>query len=197
MKGMHKTKFAARVSNWAAIARTENLTCHRPGSTMDGQRGRQRCSCQEVTPLGEADAAVGTATWAFMRGFGTIRRAAGPLAIFNSRAQQLVAALSWGGAYILAAEGSVYSSLRLDDDPALATLNSRDPRRQFKVVLADSIRLFSSLLGFLLTFVLRELPTHAQRARDRVWPGQDTCLCRGGSPTSSCCEDERRLTVRS
>ncbi|KAI1316659.1 putative multidrug resistance protein fnx1 [Xylariaceae sp. FL0255] len=119
-----------------------------------------------LTPLGEADVAVGTATWAFMRGFGTIWGAAIPLAIFNSRAQQLAAerlpgnemvytALSKGGAYSLAAGGSLYSALNLDDDPAFATV--------VKGIYDDSLKLSwqvalgFSLLGFLLTFLVREL----------------------------------------
>lgn len=72
-----------------------------------------------LTPLPESDVAVATATWAFMRGFGTIWGAAIPLAVFNSRAQSMVAArlhdneiarglLSNGGAYTLAAGGALY-----------------------------------------------------------------------------------------
>ncbi|KAI0197939.1 putative multidrug resistance protein fnx1 [Astrocystis sublimbata] len=119
-----------------------------------------------LTPLGESDVAVGTATWAFMRGFGTVWGAAVPLAIFNSRAQQLAAerlpdneavysALSKGGAYTLAAGGSLYSALRLDEDPELT--------RVVRSIYVDSLQLSwqvalgFSLLGFLLSFAVKEI----------------------------------------
>ncbi|KAI1776997.1 putative multidrug resistance protein fnx1 [Hypoxylon cercidicola] len=119
-----------------------------------------------LTPLAESDVAVGTATWAFMRGFGTIWGAAIPLAIFNSKADELVsarlgdnegvrAALSNGGAYTLAAGGMLDSTLNLDGDPALAAV--------VKGIYVDSLRvswqvaLAFALVGFLLTFVVKEL----------------------------------------
>lgn len=81
-----------------------------------------------LTPLPESDVAVATATWAFMRGFGTIWGAAIPLAVFNSKANSLVAArlydnesaralLENGGVYSLAAGGSIYPALGLDNNP--------------------------------------------------------------------------------
>ena len=119
-----------------------------------------------LTPLAESDVAVGTATWAFMRGFGTIWGAAIPLAIFNSKAEELVSArlhdnemaravLANGGAYALAAGGSLYSTLDLDSNPALAAV--------VKEIYVDSLKLSwqvalaFALLGFLLTFVIKEL----------------------------------------
>ncbi|KAI1154904.1 putative multidrug resistance protein fnx1 [Nemania diffusa] len=119
-----------------------------------------------LTPLAESDVAVGTATWAFMRGFGTIWGAAIPLAIFNSKADQLVtvrlkddemarAALGNGGAYTLAAGGSLDSALGLDKNPALAAI--------VKGIYVDSLKLCwqvalaFALFGFLLTFLVKEL----------------------------------------
>ncbi|KAI0832166.1 putative multidrug resistance protein fnx1 [Hypoxylon sp. FL0890] len=119
-----------------------------------------------LTPLAESDVAVGTATWAFMRGFGTIWGAAVPLAVFNSKAAELAsarlsnnegvrAALSNGGAYSLAAGGSLNSALNLDSDPALAAV--------VKGIYVDSLKLSwqvalaFALIGFLLTFVVKEL----------------------------------------
>lgn len=119
-----------------------------------------------LTPLAEADVAVGTATWAFMRGFGTIWGAAVPLAIFNSKADELVsirlsdneavrAALANGGAYTLAAGGLIEETLHLDGNPALAAV--------VKGIYVDSLKLSwqvalaFALLGFLLTFVAKEL----------------------------------------
>ncbi|KAH9905411.1 putative multidrug resistance protein fnx1 [Xylariomycetidae sp. FL2044] len=119
-----------------------------------------------LTPLAEADVAVGTATWAFMRWFGTIWGAAIPLAIFNSEADQLVsvrltdnaaarAALANGGAYTLAAGGSLDTTLGLDDDPALAMIVRGIYVDSLK--LAWQVALGFALLGFLLTFVVKEL----------------------------------------
>lgn len=120
-----------------------------------------------LTPLAESDMAVATATWAFMRGFGTIWGAAIPLAVFNSKANALVAVrlhgndrasalLANGGAYTLAAGGSVYSALGLDDNPGLEAI--------VKGIYVDSLKLCwqvglaFALLGFLLTFLAKELP---------------------------------------
>lgn len=124
-----------------------------------------------LTPLPESDVAVGTATWAFMRGFGTLWGAAIPLAVFNSRADSLVAArlhdnenatalLANGGAYTLAAGGSLYSVLDLDNNPSLeATV---------KGIYVDSLKLSwqvgltFALLGFLLTCIVKELPMRTE-----------------------------------
>ncbi|GAW13743.1 hypothetical protein EKO27_g1637 [Xylaria grammica] len=124
-----------------------------------------------LTPLPESDVAVATATWAFMRGFGTIWGAAVPLAVFNSKAESLVAArlqdnemaralLSNGGAYTLAAGGSLYSALGLDDDPSLAAV--------VRGIYSDSLKLCwqvglaFALFGFLLTFVAKEIPMRTE-----------------------------------
>ncbi|KAI3334674.1 putative multidrug resistance protein fnx1 [Ustulina deusta] len=124
-----------------------------------------------LTPLPESDVAVATATWAFMRGFGTIWGAAIPLAVFNSKADELVAArlpdnesarklLSNGGAYTLSAGGSLYSTLDLDHNPALAAT--------VKSIYADSLKLCwqvglaFALFGFLLTFMAKELPMRSE-----------------------------------
>lgn len=124
-----------------------------------------------LTPLPESDVAVATATWAFMRGFGTIWGAAIPLAVFNTKADSLAAILlrdnedarallSNGGAYTLAAGGSLYATLGLDDNPSLmATV---------KDIYVNSLRLCwqvgltFALLGFLLTFLAKELPMRTE-----------------------------------
>ncbi|KAI1310357.1 putative multidrug resistance protein fnx1 [Xylaria venustula] len=124
-----------------------------------------------LTPLAESDVAVGTATWAFMRGFGTIWGAAIPLAVFNSKADELVATrladnenvrklLENGGAYTLSAGGSLYSTLDLNHNPTLAVT--------VKGIYADSLRLCwqvglaFALFGFLLTFLAKELPMRTE-----------------------------------
>ncbi|KAK8108973.1 hypothetical protein PG984_014774 [Apiospora sp. TS-2023a] len=124
-----------------------------------------------LTPLPESDVAVGTATWAFMRGFGTIWGAAIPLAVFNSKANSLVdarlanhdrarALLANGGAYTLAAGGSLYSTLGLDEDVDLAGT--------VKSIYVDSLRLCwqvglaCALLGLLITFLVKEIPMRTE-----------------------------------
>ncbi|KAI0966353.1 putative multidrug resistance protein fnx1 [Xylaria arbuscula] len=124
-----------------------------------------------LTPLAESDVAVGTATWAFIRGFGTIWGAAIPLAVFNSKADELVATrladnesvrklLENGGAYTLSAGGSLYSTLDLNHNPTLAAT--------VKGIYADSLRLCwqvglaFALFGFLLTFLAKELPMRTE-----------------------------------
>ncbi|KAI1328160.1 putative multidrug resistance protein fnx1 [Xylariaceae sp. FL0255] len=126
-----------------------------------------------LTPLPESDVAVGTATWAFMRGFGTIWGAAIPLAVFNSRANSLAAArlpgqvnesirqmLSNGGAYTLAAGGSLNSALDLSNNLSLAVT--------IRGIYSDSLKLCwqvglaFALLGFLLTFVAKEIPMRTE-----------------------------------
>ncbi|KUL85928.1 hypothetical protein ZTR_06361 [Talaromyces verruculosus] len=119
-----------------------------------------------LTPLPESDVAVATATWAFMRGFGTIWGVAIPLAIFNSKVDSLAAArlqgndeargmLSNGGAYTLSASGILYPELGLDGD--------LDLEATVKSIYVDSLKLCwqvglgFALLGFLLTFVAKEL----------------------------------------
>ncbi|TVY16904.1 Efflux pump FUS6 [Lachnellula arida] len=119
-----------------------------------------------LTPLAESDVAVATATWAFMRGFGTIWGAAIPLAVFNSRSNSLVAAhlhdnetartlLANGGAYTLAAGGSLYSVLGLDDNPSLEATVKGIYINSLK--LCWQVGLAFALLGFLLTFLVKEL----------------------------------------
>ncbi|KAK8013169.1 major facilitator superfamily protein [Apiospora marii] len=126
-----------------------------------------------LTPLPESDVAIGTATWAFMRGFGTIWGAAIPLAVFNSHANSLVdvrlaghdharALLANGGAYTLAAGGSLYSALGClgEDDAGLEGV--------VKSIYVDSLRLCwqvglaFALVGFLLTFVVEEVPMRTE-----------------------------------
>lgn len=119
-----------------------------------------------LTPQPESDVAVATATWAFMRGFGTIWGVAIPLAIFNSKVGSLattrlqgndeaIAMLINGGAYTLSASGFLYPELGLDGDADLeATVKS---------IYVDSLKLCwqvglgFALLGFLFTFLAKEL----------------------------------------
>lgn len=118
-----------------------------------------------LAPLPESDVAVATATWAFMRGFGTIWGAAVPLAIFNSRVNQLVDAritdaalremLSNGGAYALASGGRVHSV-----DPG--------DRASLVGIYVDSLKLCwqvglaFAFLGILIALVAKEVPMRTE-----------------------------------
>ncbi|KAI1746037.1 putative multidrug resistance protein fnx1 [Xylaria scruposa] len=142
-----------------------------------------------LTPLRESDVAVATATWAFMRGFGTIWGAAIPLAVFNSKADSLVntylrdnddarSLLANGGAYTLAAGGKLNSMLGLDDDPSLkAVINN---------IYVDSLRLCwqvalaFALFGFLLTFLAKELSMRTELQTEFGLPEEQ----KGGTTTS-------------
>ncbi|KAK4158903.1 putative efflux pump [Cladorrhinum sp. PSN259] len=112
-------------------------------------------------PLPEADTAIATATWGFLRSFGGIWGIAVPTAIFNSKVNSLLAqgrisddlvssAMQNGGAYALASMGfiqSLPSELRL----------------QVKLVYVDSLRLVwqvgigFGIAGFLVTLIIKEV----------------------------------------
>lgn len=119
-----------------------------------------------LAPLAEADVAVATATWAFMRGFGTIWGAAIPLAVFNTRVNDLASSrladegtrelLSNGGAYALAAGGVGYSLI----DESL--------RDTVKGIYVDSLQLCwqvglaFAFLGLLIALVAKEIPMRTE-----------------------------------
>lgn len=118
-----------------------------------------------LAPLPETDVAVATATWAFMRGFGTIWGAAIPLCIFNSRVNQLATSrlsdpelrmmLYDGGAYALAPAGAVYAPYPEFEDA-------------IRGIYVDSLRLCwqvglgFALLGFLIAFLPKEVPMRTE-----------------------------------
>ncbi|KAK2594102.1 hypothetical protein QQS21_008205 [Conoideocrella luteorostrata] len=113
-------------------------------------------------PLAEADQAVATAIWAFVRSFGAIWGVAIPAAVFNSRINELVASiddvriqtlLSNGGAYAMASIGGLTASQ--DWSPEVID--------QVRVIYVDSLRrcwevgIALSLLIFLLSFLVKEV----------------------------------------
>ncbi|PWY66032.1 multidrug resistance protein Fnx1, partial [Aspergillus heteromorphus CBS 117.55] len=119
-------------------------------------------------PLSEADVAVATATWAFLRSLGGIWGVAIPSAVFNSQVNTLLpsrlgdepalqARLANGGAYELATKEFMTS---LDDRPAV--------QAAVVGVYVDSLRivwyvgLAFGLLGFLVAFVVQEVPMREQ-----------------------------------
>ncbi|KAK5637180.1 hypothetical protein RRF57_012892 [Xylaria bambusicola] len=114
-------------------------------------------------PLEEVDQAVSTAAWGFVRSFGYVWGVAIPGAIFNSRVNSLSSAISDtavraslinGGAYELAATGGGASTQ--DWSPEL--------RAQITTIYVKSLKLCwqvgigFGLLGFLISFVLKDIP---------------------------------------
>ncbi|KAK4647871.1 uncharacterized protein QC761_105230 [Podospora bellae-mahoneyi] len=112
-------------------------------------------------PLPEADVAIATATWGFLRSFGGIWGIAIPTAIFNSHVNTLldqgrvseeavVNALRNGGAYALASVGFIQSI-------------PPDIKQQVKTVYVESLRLVwqvaigFGVLGFLITIIIKEV----------------------------------------
>jgi MFS family permease len=112
-------------------------------------------------PLPEADTAIATATWGFLRSFGGIWGIAIPTSIFNTHVNslldagrvsdsELADALRDGGAYALASMGFIQAL-------------PEDLKHQVKTVYVDSLRLVwqvaigFGLLGFLVALVIKEV----------------------------------------
>jgi len=111
--------------------------------------------------LTEADTALSTSTWSFVRSFGQIWGATIPAAVFNNRFESLsyritdpvvAATLSHGGAYEHATKAF------------LGTVTDEVTQDQVMSVFADSLRTvwYVSIgfagLGFLLVFIEKEIP---------------------------------------
>lgn len=121
-------------------------------------------------PLAEADVAVATATWGFLRSFGGVWGVSIPAAVFNSHVNALLdrgvvsdasasAAMRDGGAYVLASGGFVQSL-----EGAV--------KQQVKSVYVDSLRLLwqvgiaFGLLGFLVALVIKEVKMREELTTD-------------------------------
>lgn len=114
-------------------------------------------------PLPEADTAITTATWGFLRSFGGVWGVAIPSAIFNSRVNDLLATrvtdpelrarLADGGAYALASREFMRS---LDGNPglkeAVVGVYVDALQRAWQVAIAFCV------LGFLVAMVVEEIP---------------------------------------
>jgi EmrB/QacA subfamily drug resistance transporter len=114
-------------------------------------------------PLHETDTAVSTATWGFLRSFGGVWGVAVPSAIFNSQVNALLYRISDqpalqeklanGGAYALASKTFLES---LNDVPEL--------KSRVLSIYVDSLKLAwqvgigFSLLGFVISFIIKEIP---------------------------------------
>jgi MFS family permease len=121
-------------------------------------------------PLAETDQTIATGAWGFVRSFGGIWGVAIPSAVFNSKVNALLYrvsndtvsnALSDGGAYSLATRSFMRS---LNSQPAL--------KSQVLSVYVDSLQLVwqvgiaFSLLGFIITFIVRGMPLRENLERD-------------------------------
>ena len=113
-------------------------------------------------PLEDADTAVITATWGFLRAFGGVWGISIPAAIFNSRVNQLVQRVQApkvqqllvnGGAYAKASREFIHS---LDSEPVV--------KAQVIGVYTDALQLTwqvgigFAVLAFLTVFILKEVP---------------------------------------
>ncbi|KAK0616905.1 multidrug resistance protein Fnx1 [Immersiella caudata] len=121
-------------------------------------------------PLAEADQAIATATWGFLRSFGAVWGVSIPAAIFNSRVNALVDTvddvslrriLVDGGAYAMASKEFMQS---LDAIPEV--------KKQVVGVYVAALRLTwevgiaFGLLGFLVALVVKEVPMREQLETD-------------------------------
>ncbi|EZF94354.1 hypothetical protein H113_05261 [Trichophyton rubrum MR1459] len=118
--------------------------------------------------LHESDMATATATWAFMRGFGSIWGVAIPTAIFNEKTESLLGRisdpslrrqLSNGGAYALASSG-LSSSLMHDPKLLTEVIGLYTQSLRFVWLLAIPF----GMCGFVASFPIRqlELKTHLE-----------------------------------
>ncbi|KAI1299913.1 multidrug resistance protein Fnx1 [Xylaria venustula] len=113
-------------------------------------------------PLPEADTAVTTATWGFLRSFGGIWGVAIPSAVFNSQVNNLLSRLSNPELRARLANGGAYSLASKEFIPSF----SSDPELKATVVsiytdalkLSWQIAIGFCLLGFVLALVIKEIP---------------------------------------
>ncbi|RYP41492.1 hypothetical protein DL767_000997 [Monosporascus sp. MG133] len=111
-------------------------------------------------PLDEADQAVATATWAFVRSFGGVWGVAIPAAVFNTRVNLLVANLEDASLRELLSNGGAYG---LASGDFITSLTDQAVKAQVKDIYVQSLRLCwqvgigFALLGFLVSFIVKEI----------------------------------------
>lgn len=113
-------------------------------------------------PLAEADQAIATGAWGFVRSFGGIWGVAIPTAAFNSEVNALLYRVSDESVRDVLANGGAYS---LATQKFMRSLNSRQIlKSQVLSVYVDSLQLVwqvgigFSLLGFVITLIVRGMP---------------------------------------
>lgn len=113
-------------------------------------------------PLAEADQAIATGAWGFVRSFGGIWGVAIPSAVFNSRVNALLYRVGDEAVRRALADGGAYSSATRS---FMRSLNSRPAlKNQVLSVYVDTLQLVwqvgigFALLGFVITFIVRGMP---------------------------------------
>lgn len=113
-----------------------------------------------LAPLTEADTALATATWAFLRSFGQVWGTAIAAAVFNSRVGQLSGRITDTAIRDQVNGGGAYQHATA----AFLELLPTDTRQQFVSVLSDSLQLTwqvaiaFAVLGFVIVILQKEIP---------------------------------------
>ena len=128
-------------------------------------------------PLAESDQAIATGAWGFVRSFGGIWGVAIPTAAFNSQTNALLYRVSDASVRSVLADGGAYS---LATRSFMRGLNSRPTlKSQVLSVYVDSLQLVwqvgigFSLLGFVITLIVRGMPLRENLERDLEAPEDD------------------------
>ncbi|KAK7710245.1 hypothetical protein SLS64_005829 [Diaporthe eres] len=140
-------------------------------------------------PLAEADQAIATGAWGFVRSFGGIWGVAIPTAVFNSEVNALLYRVSDESVRNVLADGGAYS---LATRNFMRGLNSRQAlKSQVLSVYVDSLQLVwqvgigFSLLGFVITLIVRGMPLREKLEGDlgAIEEAKDTALLLNSSLT--------------
>ncbi|KAG6354528.1 hypothetical protein INS49_004545 [Diaporthe citri] len=139
-------------------------------------------------PLAEADQAIATGAWGFVRSFGRIWGVAIPTAAFNSEVNALLYRVSDESVRNVLADGGAYS---LTTRNFMRGLTSRQTvKSQVLSVYVDSLQLVwqvgigFSLLGFVITLIVRGMPLREKLEGDleAIEEEKDMALLLNNSP---------------
>ncbi|KAI1120768.1 MFS general substrate transporter [Nemania abortiva] len=118
-------------------------------------------------PLDEVDQAITTAAWGFVRSFGYVWGVAIPAAIFNSRVNSLVGVIADPAVRTSLVNGGAYELASVGGGTAMQNW-SPELRAQITIIFVKSLQrcwqvgIGFSLLGFLISFVIRDVPLRDQ-----------------------------------
>lgn len=131
-------------------------------------------------PLAETDQAIATGAWGFVRSFGGIWGVAIPSAVFNSKVNTLLYRVSDDTVRNALADGGAYS---LATRNFMGGLNSQPTlKSQVLSLYVDSLQLVwqvgigFSLLGFVITLIVRGMPLRENLERDPEAPEDEKAL---------------------
>lgn len=139
-------------------------------------------------PPAEADQAIATGAWGFVRSFGGIWGVAIPTAVFNSEVNALLYRVNDDSVRNVLANGGAYS---LATRSFMRSLNSQQTlKSQVLSVYVDSLQLVwqvgigFSLLGFVTTLIVRGMPLREKLGGDLEGTEEekDTALLLSNSP---------------